>query len=132
MLRITRAAIDEMIEHARLEAPIEACGYLGAECGAAVEVFRMKNMDASIEHFSLNPEEQFAVIRRMRDSGLKPSAVYHSHPATPARPSDEDIRLAYDPDMSFVIVSLAGDEPSVCSFRIGNACVDDEEIIIIE
>ena len=131
MLRITEDAMDEIITHARNDAPVEACGYLGAENGTVVAVFRMGNMDASGEHFTLDPEEQFSVIRNMREKGLKPHAVYHSHPETPARPSEEDIRLAYDPDLSYVIVSLADSRVSVNSFRIIDKKVDPELIEVI-
>lgn len=131
MLKITKESINQIIKHARTDAPVEACGYLGEKNGVAWGVFPMENIDASGEHFSLNPEEQFSVIRNMREMELKPAAVYHSHPETPARPSEEDIRLAYDPEMSYVIVSLAGTEPSVKSFRIRNGKVDPEKIEII-
>ncbi len=132
MLKITKKSMDYMISHARTDAPIEACGYLGAKNGVAWGVFPMENKDASGEHFTLNPEEQFSVIRNMREMELKPAAVYHSHPETPARPSEEDIRLAYDPDLSYVIISLAGSRASVKSFRIKDNKVDPEEIEIIE
>ncbi len=68
----------------------------------------------------------------MREKGLKPAAVYHSHPETPARPSEEDIRLAFDPDLSYVIVSLADPRASVNSFKINDNNVDPEIIEIIE
>jgi proteasome lid subunit RPN8/RPN11 len=55
-------------------------------------------------------------------------ANYHSHPETPARPSDEDIRLVYDPNISYVIVSLAAGQTDVKSFRIQNGVVEKEEI----
>lgn len=132
MLKITKEAMDQIVNHAIADAPVEACGYLGEKDGIAWGVFRMENMDASGEHFTLNPEEQFSVIRNMREMELKPAAVYHSHPETPARPSEEDIRLAYDPDLSYVIVSLAGSKASVKSFKIMDNKVDSEKIEIIK
>ena len=92
----------------------------------------MENTDSSGEHFSLNPEEQFAVVKDMRTRGIKLMAVYHSHPETPARPSVEDIRLAYDPGLSYVIVSLADGIDTVKSFRITDGKADTETIEIIE
>lgn len=59
-------------------------------------------------------------------------AVYHSHPATPARPSAEDIRLANDPSISYVIVSLAGPEADVKSFLIHNGQVSPEPLEVLE
>ena len=84
------------------------------------------------EHFSFEPAEQFATVRQMRAAGVRLRAVYHSHPATPARPSPEDIRLANDPSLSYVIVSLAGLQPDVKSFRIRDGQVAVEPLNIIE
>jgi proteasome lid subunit RPN8/RPN11 len=58
-------------------------------------------------------------------------AVYHSHPETAANPSAEDIKLAYDPALSYVIVSLADSSPCINSFTIRNEQVFPERIQII-
>ena len=118
MIRIKSDVLNQIIEHAKYDAPVEACGYLGGNDDLVVKVFPMTNADNSPEHFSFKPEEQFKVMKQARNEGLKLIAVYHSHPATPARPSDEDIRLAYDSEISYVIVSLSETEPVVKSFRI--------------
>lgn len=128
MLKATDSAIAEIVTHAREHAPIEACGYLAEKDGVASRVFRLTNVDASPEHFSLDPKEQFATVRQMRAEGYRLRAVYHSHPASPARPSQEDIRLAFDPSLSYVIVSLAAAEPDVKSFTIRNGVVEPEAI----
>ena len=44
----------------------------------------------------MDPKEQLKAIKDMRANGLTPLGNWHSHPETPARPSQEDIRLAYD------------------------------------
>jgi proteasome lid subunit RPN8/RPN11 len=62
---------------------------------------------------------------------LETLANYHSHPESPARPSQEDIRLAYDPGISYVIVSLVAELPDIKSFRIQNGEVEKEEIQVI-
>ena len=132
MMRISKAVIDSVIEHARSSAPCEACGYLAEKDGEVVKFFPLKNADRSPEHFSFDPAEQFAAVRTIRSHGLKTAAVVHSHPATPARMSQEDIRLARDPGISYVILSLAGQDPVVKSFRVKNAVVTPEEIEVRE
>jgi proteasome lid subunit RPN8/RPN11 len=130
MLNIQQRVIDSLIEHARKDAPIEACGYLAEKDGFVVMSLALTNVDASKEHFSLDPKEQFDAVREIRSRGLRLRAVYHSHPASPARPSEEDIRLAFDPNLSYVIVSL--DKVTVIkSFGIRMGKVEEEEIIII-
>lgn len=132
MLKITRNVIIELIEHAKHDTPLEACGYLGEMNGVITNIYRLKNMDASAEHYSFDPAEQFSVMRQMRAAKLKMKAVYHSHPASPARPSAEDIRLAYDPALFYVIVSLAQTEADVKAFVIRGGEVTPEPIEIVE
>jgi len=115
-LVIHEEVLNQIVEHARHAAPLEDCGYLGGPQdpadaegeAAASEVLFLPNIDASPEHFSFAPKDQFAAIRTLRQKGLTPVAVWHSHPASPARPSAEDIRLAFDPNTVYVIVSLVG------------------------
>lgn len=125
-LHLTQAVRDEIVAHARQDTPLEACGYIGEKDGLASRVIRLTNADASPEHFSLVPAEQFAAVRALRQDGYRLRAVYHSHPASPARMSDEDLRLARDPALSYVIVSLAGAQPVVKSFRVGQAAGEEE------
>ena len=105
-IEIARAILEEIDAQARAEAPNEACGYLAGSSGAARLAIRLTNVDASPEHYSMSPKEQFAALKRAREEGLELLAVYHSHPATPARMSAEDIRLANDPRMTYLIYSL--------------------------
>jgi proteasome lid subunit RPN8/RPN11 len=138
MLRIPRSIVDAVIAHARRDLPNEACGYLagrvddagGAPVAEIAAHFPMSNVDASPEHFGFDPAEQFAAWRQASGLGLKLAACYHSHPVTPARPSAEDVRLAYDPGIRYVIVSLAAETPAVRCFRIrdGEAAAEDIEV----
>lgn len=130
MLTMRKSVSDGIIDHARAEKPFEACGYLAEKDGTVVRFFPLKNSDRSAEHFSFDPAEQFSVVRAIRGESLIAAAVYHSHPNTPARPSEEDIRLARDPDISYVIVSLAGDVPVMKSFRIRGSEVTPEDIAV--
>ncbi len=131
MLKLPRAIFDALIVHAREGFPLEVCGILGGLDGEVSGHFPMINLDASSEHFMMDPKEQFGVIKELRAKGLAMVAVYHSHPASPARPSAEDIRLALTPDISHVIVSLAEPEPVLKSFRITDGVVEPEEISLI-
>ncbi len=131
MIRIARDAADDIIEHSKNDAPVEACGYLAGKNGIVTKSYRMTNIDNSPEHFSFDPKEQFDVLRKARSEGLEIIANYHSHPLSPARPSQEDIGLAYDPDISYVIISLEGDSEVIRSFSIINSEVKAQEIQII-
>ncbi|MEI6138425.1 MAG: M67 family metallopeptidase [Mariniphaga sp.] len=128
MLRISQQVLDGIIDHARNGLPEEVCGYLAGIDGEVTRQFRLTNIDHSNEHFSFDPAEQFQAVREARKAGLQILANYHSHPESPARPSVEDIRLAYDPEISYVIVSMAAELPDLKSFLIRKGEVEKEEI----
>lgn len=130
MLRIQPTVVKGIIAHVRKEAPLEACGYLAEKDGIVSRHYELTNMDASEVHYSMDPAEQFAAVRRMRAVGLNLRAAYHSHPRTRARPSAEDLRLAYDADLSYVIVSLL--DYSMKSFKLKNGMFEKEEIEIVD
>jgi len=131
MLQIPRQVIDDLFNHAKNGLPEEVCGYLAGSEREVTRQFKLTNIDHSNEHFSFDPAEQFQVVREVRKAGLEILANYHSHPESPARPSQEDIRLAFDPNISYVIVSLVAEIPDVKSFRIQNGEVEKEEIRIV-
>jgi len=131
MIQIPAQIINELFNHARTGLPEEVCGYLAGNDSQVVKHFRLTNIDHSHEHFSFDTKEQFEVVREARKLGLEILANYHSHPETPARPSQEDIRLAFDPNISYVIVSLTAEVPDIKSFRIQNGEVEKEEIQVI-
>ena len=138
---IPETIIQELIEQALRDAPNESCGYLlgtppispllapdcEADGGTVVENYPMENTDHSPEHFSFAPKEQFAALKYARSKGLKILANWHSHPASPSRPSQEDLRLANDPTIRYAILSLLNGEPRLNSFKILNGEVVEKE-----
>jgi len=131
MIQITQNIIDNIIIHAQNIYPIEACGYLAGNGNIISHSYELRNIDNSEEHFSFDPAEQFAVVRKVRNEGLEILANYHSHPSTPARPSEEDIRMAYDPGILYFIISLAETTPQIKAFKIQQSKVEEIHIKII-
>ena len=137
MIKISKADLQKIVEHAVSELPNEACGLIAGkiEGGDKIieKVYLLTNIDKSNEHFSLDPKEQLAAIKDMRAAGLSPLGNWHSHPESPSRPSDEDKRLAYDKNASYMILSLMDrDEPVLNSFHIEGDEATKEELIIEE
>ena len=131
-MKIPLNVIEELISQAQLDAPNETCGYLlGTDNGDSeaevTENYWMENIDHSPEHFSFSPKEQFAALRYAREKGLKILANWHSHPASPSRPSQEDLRLANDPTIRYAILSLH-EGIHLNSFKILNGEVVDKEV----
>ena len=127
-MEIPQSIIDELIEQAERDAPDESCGYLLGIGDVVTENYWMENTDHSPEHFSFAPRDQFAALRYARSKGLNILANWHSHPASPSRPSQEDLRLANDPTIRYAILSLLDGKPTLNSFRIVNGKVEDKEI----
>ena len=132
MLKIPTRIFKEMVLQGQGATPVEACGILAGNDGVVTRCFEMTNADNSPEHFTMVPEEQFAVAKDMRAEGIEMCAVYHTHPATPARPSAEDIKLAVMPGAVYVILSLAADEPVAKAFSIEDGVVTNLDLEIVE
>jgi [CysO sulfur-carrier protein]-S-L-cysteine hydrolase len=130
-VKITREQYDEMIAHAREEAPNECCGMVGANDGTAVAVYRAVNAEASPLRFRIDPDEQLELHNRIEDAGLELGAIYHSHTRTEPRPSQTDINFAkLWPGVLWIIVGLANGEPDVRTWRIDDGRVSDAELVV--
>jgi proteasome lid subunit RPN8/RPN11 len=130
-MRISRALFDEMIEHARHEAPNECCGMLGTRDGHAVEIYRATNIAASPLRFEIDPREQLRLYNEIESAGLDLGAIYHSHTRTEPAPSQTDINFAYGwPGVLWVIVGLAGEEPEVRTWLIDDGRVSERELTV--
>jgi proteasome lid subunit RPN8/RPN11 len=124
-MKISRAQLDEVIAHAHSDAPNECCGYMRLNDGHVDEVFRAQNLRNSPYGYEIDPKSLLAA-NDLDDEGFG-VAIYHSHPRSPAEPSQTDINLAHYPHWLYVIVSLA-DEPSMRAWRIADGRVEEEPV----
>ena len=124
-MKISREHHDALIAHAQEEAPNECCGYVRIEDGMVGEVVRSKNLRASPYGYELDPQSLLAA-NELDDDGHG-VGIYHSHPRSPAEPSQTDINLAHYPHWVYLIVSLAG-EPGVRAWRIADGRVEEEPV----
>ena len=130
-MRIAPELYEQMIAHAREEAPNECCGMVGASDGRAVHVYRAVNAEASPLRFRIDPEEQLELHTKIEDAGLDLGAIYHSHTRTAPNPSQTDINFAkLWPGVLWIIVGLDGDEAEVRTWRIDDGRVTDAELIV--
>jgi len=117
MLKMVNSVRTALLSHARRELPNEACGYLGGKDGRASVAVPLCNLDASPEHFSMDPKEQFEAVRSLRSQGLQVLGVYHSHPDSPARLSEEDLRLLRQPGLAYLVVSLQDGNSAIKAYQ---------------
>jgi proteasome lid subunit RPN8/RPN11 len=129
-MRIAQELYDEIVEHAREEAPNECCGMVASVDGEAVKVFRATNAAASPLRYEIDGAEQYRIQMEIYDAGQDLGAIYHSHTRSEPVPSQTDINLAFYPDALYVIVGLAGEEPDVRAFTIRDGHVADAELVV--
>jgi proteasome lid subunit RPN8/RPN11 len=129
-MRFSQELYDEIVAHARAEAPNECCGMVAARDGAAVTVHRAQNAAASPLRYEIDGAEQYRIQMEIDDAGLDLGAIYHSHTRSEPYPSQTDINLAFYPDAIYLIVGLAAAEPEVRAFTIRDGRVAEAELIV--
>ncbi len=118
-MNISSELLDEVIAHARRDAPNECCGIVATRAGDAVAVHALENVQASPLRFEIDGLKLFALITELEDSELELGAIYHSHTRSAPYPSQTDVNFAGKwPGVEWLIVGLAGDEPEVRSYLI--------------
>jgi [CysO sulfur-carrier protein]-S-L-cysteine hydrolase len=131
-VRIRKQLVDELIVHAREEAPNECCGMIGGADGSAETLYRSINAEASPLRYSLDATDQFRIMREMEERGEELLAIYHSHTASAPYPSQTDVNLAAYPDSVYLIVSLQDPEdPELRGFWIREGEIEEATIDVV-
>jgi len=131
MQRLDRVLFKEMVEHGLREFPNEACGLLAGTDGMPVRFFAMRNLDASPVSYRLDPHEQLKVFDEMDEAGLELLGIFHTHTHSEAYPSETDTKLAFYPEATYLVMSLADREhPELRAFRIVEDEITEEELTI--
>ena len=131
-LQIQRKHLLEMIAHAQEETPNEACGILAGSNGRVLRLYRAGNAALSPTSYRLYPDEQYRIFKDIEDRGLEILGVYHSHPSSPAVPSETDIGQAYSSEVSYVLISLTDQaDPQVRAFLITEDGFLDQDLMVI-
>ncbi|HJX52653.1 MAG TPA: M67 family metallopeptidase [Polyangia bacterium] len=130
-ITLPRWIYQALLAQARAVAPVEACAILAGRERSVQAFFPMTNTEASADRFMMDPAEQFAVVRAVRAAGQEMLAIHHSHPATPAWPSAEDICRAVTPGVLYTILSLADPaSPDVRGFCIEGGAVAEVAVSV--
>jgi proteasome lid subunit RPN8/RPN11 len=133
VLTIPQQILDAMIAHARETAPYECCGLLAGTNDTVSKQYRIKNIvslegsetlpsfdGARVTRLQQLPLEKRAEIafvmdaqdfslakKDMRVGNLDLQVVYHSHPHSPAVPSETDITIAHEYEDLWGKINLA-------------------------
>ncbi|MDY7081003.1 MAG: desampylase [Halobacteria archaeon] len=133
MITFDADVYDGIIAHARDGKPHEICGVLGGKRGddnSKVEAFyEVENVSETPRtNYLMDSEAQLQTIDTVEEDGYDVVGFYHSHPEGANQPSETDAARANWPSHSYVIVSLAGDEPFVGSWRWTGEEFEDETV----
>jgi len=127
-MKVPKQIYDDLLAHAQEDAPNECCGLIGGNEAEAKTVYRARNAEASPLRYNLDPQDQFRIMTEMDEKGEELAAIYHSHTASPAYPSQTDINLAAYPGALYLIVSLADGEEPLRGYRIEDGQVNEVEL----
>ncbi|MGH9355923.1 MAG: M67 family metallopeptidase [Terriglobia bacterium] len=128
-VKVLASVAEQMLEHARKEAPAECCGLLAGPHDAITEIFPAANASASSNEYFIAPQQLIAAMRSFRERALNHLGIYHSHPHTENFPSRRDIELAYYPSCAYFIISLGSSTGrDVRAFAIQGGRVSEFEI----
>ena len=141
-MRVPSEIYEQLMAHAEQDAPNECCGLIGGRDGAATSLYRARNAEASPLRYRIADQEVFDVRKQIEEKGEDLVAIYHSHTASPAYPSQTDINLAFWewskdgqteralawPGTIYLIASLAEGEKPLRGFDITEAA----EVVEVE
>ncbi|MCG1003831.1 MULTISPECIES: desampylase [Halobacterium] len=137
MLELRRRVYDAVLDHARADAPREACGaLLGRRDGdrvVAEAVRRVPNVaDAPRVTYELDSEATLSVFDEAEATGRSVVGFYHSHPAGPAHMSDTDREQASWPGYVYVLASLAARPPLLDAWTWTGESFEPEAVTLYE
>ena len=112
MIQITKTAFDQIKSEAVNCYPAECCGLLiGNTLNNLHNITRispsvnlMKNLGNDC--FEINPQDRINIERKLRGSPEKVIGHFHSHPDHSNLPSKTDLKMAFEPELIWLIISV--------------------------
>ena len=108
-LSLPRPLANQLLSHAQKNPDNEVCGLIGRDQSDHhnIDYYPVSNIaDDTAHRFEMEPKQQIAAMKQMRDRNQALFAIVHSHPSAQATPSSIDLeRIEYD-DVYYLIISL--------------------------
>lgn len=115
-VRLPRSLVNRLLALAQQSPEEEICGLISRtepamehsrDMQQTARLYPIDNVAADTRRrYRLDPAQQIAALRTMRERGEALYAIYHSHPHSPPRPSATDITEASYPEAVYLIISL--------------------------
>lgn len=129
-MKIDRALLDEIVEHAVRDAPNECCGIVAARDGAATAVHATENLAASPFRFEVDGPVLFALLESIDADGHELGAIYHSHTRSDPYPSQTDVNFSSGwPGVEWIIVGIdTQGQTQVRSYLIDDGLISEVQL----
>jgi proteasome lid subunit RPN8/RPN11 len=129
-LTLPAKLVNQIVTHVQQHQQTEACGLISKFGNDPSRYYPIRNIasEPSIR-FEMDPKQQIAAMRHMRNQGEQLLAIVHSHPASPPVPSATDVRGCSYPDAYYIIVSLnSPGGAEIRAYRMVDAAMQSVEL----
>jgi proteasome lid subunit RPN8/RPN11 len=116
---------DAMIAHSVRESPLECCGLIGGFPPFVSSFHPLRNALASEVLYDADPRDLIEAVQALRAREAEILAIYHSHPRSPAIPSQTDLARNYYGEVPRIIISLLGKTPEMRIWRLDEHSYDE-------
>lgn len=117
--RLPRSLLAEIEQRTQKAPHAEVCGLIAASPDGSLRHYPIANISETPEkRFEMDPAEQIAAFRSMREAGEELYAVYHSHPGGPAVPSDRDRTELVYPQALQLVIGVQDGRPETRAWRL--------------
>jgi proteasome lid subunit RPN8/RPN11 len=128
VIRISPSHCKDITAQAEWAYPYECCGLLAgvispdgtitvtrvvASANTMIEHHTAPNDQSGRDSFEIDPQVRFDLMRALADTSETIVGHYHSHPDHPARPSERDLDMAFEPELVWLIVSVRTGQATV-------------------
>lgn len=126
MISIPQAFLKAIVDEAEAAYPIECCGLLvgrndSATSCVVTRIVASPNIaeGPGTDRFEIDPQIRFNVMKELdapeNIDGPRHRIIghYHSHPDHPAQPSETDLKMAYEPDLIWMITSVVAGQATL-------------------
>jgi proteasome lid subunit RPN8/RPN11 len=123
---------NQMLAHVQQTLPEEACGLVGGKEDISEVVFTVVNDLKSPVRFRMNAYEQVQALLKIEACGLDILAIYHSHPAGPAHPSQTDLDEFAYPGVPYLIWYLRDGEWNCHAYSLGKGIFTEIPLTVVK
>jgi [CysO sulfur-carrier protein]-S-L-cysteine hydrolase len=127
---MTEDIYNELISYCQENLPFEACGLISGKNNFGCTLWKLRNEAESPYRFAMSKEAVISTLRQIAELSEELVAIFHSHPHTPAIPSQRDILFNPYPELAYFIVSLREADPEVGCFRINGKNLEELQLKI--